>query len=565
MSTWWLKDFARVGIEKRAVERLASDDEWFRLTRWCLNGFRFCAEGVITAHSATYPVRLIYPDLFPSVPVWVEPQDPEAHWSGHQYGAGGTLCLELRPDNWVPSATGADVLRSAYHLLRQENPRGEGPRTVVASAHHVGEVQSYDWGKNPVFIGTGCMERLREGTAEDVRALRWSADDDVWPILVFDAIDHAKPQHPPSFDLGTLRVEVPVVIGRAEPPSPPAKDLPGLVATLGLDPERENHDGSRVVIAVGEERVTPFHCIGADSVHERNWVVLPDQDGLRSGRSEGARSMSVALVGLGSVGSKMAETLLRSGVHRFVLVDGDVLLPANLERHTLDWRDVGLRKAPAVKRRLQHIVPGARVLTVAENLSWQRSPRAHADQVGRLAACDLIIDATGDVPSALMLGALAAANERPFVSVEVFEGGLGCLVARSIPGRDPPYVDARASYAAFCEQKGVPPPPSGRRTYEALTEAGEPLVADDTAVTIAAAHAARVALDILDGRVGDEDTAWLLMGFRAGWLFDRHGHTIGLDIGPAPTVTVSAEEDEEARAFAFAIAMEALDAAKASA
>src|SRR4051794_11100571 len=49
-----------------------------------------------------------------------------------------------------------------------------------------------------------------------VSALRWQADDNVWPILVFDAADRARPQHPPSFDLGTLRLELPVVVGRVE-------------------------------------------------------------------------------------------------------------------------------------------------------------------------------------------------------------------------------------------------------------------------------------------------------------------------------------------------------------
>jgi hypothetical protein len=151
----------------------------------------------------------------------------------------------------------------------------------------------------------------------------------------------------------------------------------------------------------------------------------------------------------------------------------------------------------------------------------------------RVVACDLIIDATGDVPSALMLGALAAESKKGFVSIEVFEGGFGCLVARSVPGRDPAYVAGRAAYSAYCEQQNVAPPPSGRHTYDVLTEAGELLVADDDAVFIAAAHAARVALDILDGQIGVQDAAWLLIGFRDGWLFKRHGNTISLDVGPA--------------------------------
>lgn len=562
MTLWWLSDFRRVGAEKAAVEVLAEEEEWFTLTRWTINEFRLSAEGVIRAHGVPYEIRLIYPDQFPSVPAWVEPQDPTARWSNHQYGAGGLLCLELRPDNWQPSASGADVIRSAHSLLRTENPLGEGSKEQVRSGHRITEMQSYDWGQEPVLIGAGCFERLKQGTSVGLSALRWQADDNVWPVLVFDAIDRAQPQHPPSFDLGTLRVELPVVVGRVEPPSDTPSDRSALAMALGVTLDLEAHKGALVAIAVGPDRVVPYHVPNTDTAYLRKWVILPEETGLRSGRAAAAATQTVAIVGLGSVGSKIAEMLLRSGERRFLLVDGDVLLPANLERHTLDWRDVGFRKSEAVRRRLRHIVPGASIEVIAANLNWQRSARTHANEVERLAGCDLIIDATGDAGTSLLLGAVAAANKRAFVSASVFEGGLGCLIARSIPGRDPPYAQGRAAYVAFCDERDVAPPSSGRAMYEALTQAGQPIVADDAAVSMAAAHAARVALDVLDGDVAPTETAWLLIGFRSGWLFDRHGHSIALDVGPAQPLR-SFEEDAAAQEFAMALAKEALGAAEA--
>jgi hypothetical protein len=98
-------------------------------------------------------------------------------WTAHQYGKG-TFCLELRPDNWLPGATGVDVLRSAYNLLVIENPLGEGGKRAP-SAHDVGELQAYDWGANPVLIGAACAARIRAGTAVVLRGLRWMAFDDV--------------------------------------------------------------------------------------------------------------------------------------------------------------------------------------------------------------------------------------------------------------------------------------------------------------------------------------------------------------------------------------------------
>ncbi len=563
MNLWWLTDSARVGREKAAVEQLAAESGWFELTRWTLDADRLAVEGVITAHGVGYPVILIYPDLFPAVPAWVRPQDAKARWSDHQYGDGGSLCLELRPDNWSPSATGADVLRSAYNLLDTENPLGDGDHPRAPSDHRIGEVQSYTWGREPVLVRAGCIERLASGGAEAVTAMRWAADDEVWPIFVYDAADQARARHPPAFDISSLRWEIPVLISSSPAPSALPKGREALLEALGLETEIQP-DAAMLVIATGGERPQAYHSPKSDDVFTRKWVVLPDDRDTRSGRATAAAGKRVAVVGLGSVGSKIAEIVMRAGISRLHLVDGDVMLPGNLERHTLDWRDIGFRKAFAVRRRLLHIVPGADITLTTSNLDWQRSARVAASDLDAIAECDLIVDATGSATASLLLGAIAEEAEKPFVSAEAFEGGLGCLIARFVPGHDPPYLSGRQAYQAFCDEQNVRPPASGRAGYEAFSEEGEPLVADDAAITITAGHAARVVLDILDDAVGAVETAWLLMGFKTGWLFTRHGELIALDLG-APPPPRSTVEDLAAAAFALALAKEARGAALPSA
>lgn len=564
MKFWYIDNSERVSIEKTAVDRLADEEGWLTLSSWRINTCRLSVDCIITIQGAEYPISLIYPDQFPLVPAWVEPQDSEVKWSSHQYGKGGPLCLELRPDNWSPEATGADVIRSAYNLLKIENPLGSVDHGQVPSAHHVGDIQAYDWSENPVLIGAGCIDRIRNGSAANVSALRWLAEnDEVWPILVFDAEDSDKHWYPDSFDLGSLRSKIPVIIVHAEAPDTEQIDRATFASALKIDIDPIPNDGGLVVIVVGEKYTVPFHSSKPESVIARKWVVLSEDLGVRSGRKMEAKNKRVAVVGLGSVGSKIAEILLRSGIDKLLLIDGDVFLPTNLERHTLDWRDVGFRKVNAVKRRLLNIKPGASIDTKPINLNWQCSAKTHASIIDDLAECDLIVDATGDIPSAFQLGAIAKNNDIPFVSVEVFEGGLGALVARSLPGVDPSYIDGRIAYCAYCDVENVEPPPSGKKTYEALTETGEPLVADDAAVTIAASHAARTVLDILDDRIGVQDGAWLLIGCRSGWLFKGHGHIIGLDIGKANS---SAElvEDVDARKFIIELVKEVINASTPS-
>lgn len=558
MKFWWMRDLARLAAEKEAVETAAANEGWFSLERWSLEAGLLTARGVIRAHGHAYAVRLVYPDQFPEVPAWVQPQEA-VQWSVHQYGPGGTLCLELRPDNWHPSASGADVLRSAYNLLSHENPLGGGGPSPAPSAHRVGQVQSYDWGAPPVLLSAGCHDRLLAGTTQELRALRWPSVDGAWTVLVHDGVDATSARRPPPADWTALRLELPVYVSPCAPPQN-ATCQASVFEAGGLPPdlfEQTPDNRAALVFFIEGTVLTAFLLHGDNRVERRSVFVLPNEDGVRSGRPAASAAKRVALIGLGSVGSKLVESLARSGISRFRLFDGDVMLPGNLERNALDWRDVGLRKVRAVERRLLNIVPGAKVSASADNLNWQRSARTHAWQVAAVAECDVVVDASGDTATSLFLGAVAAANGRAFVSVEVYEGGLGASVASCVPGLTPAYAPARAAFLAWCDERAVAPPKPGPRNYEALADDGSPIAADDAAATTAAGHAARVVLDILDGHPPGPEAGWMLFGFRAGWVFRCHGDNVLLNVG-LPSTPQRASQNDDARAFVKKLVEECL-------
>jgi hypothetical protein len=402
------------------------------------------------------------------------------------------------------------------------------------------------------------MDRIKACTAHDLKALRWMAKDDVWPIMVHDAQDRASPRRAPGADLNTWRFEIPVLVSAAATPTEIPGDRQGLLLAVGFEAgsiQQIAASGPSLLLLTAGAELTVFHLVDEGKPHRRKVFVLPDQAEARSGRAPEALERRAAVVGAGSVGSKMAEILVRSGISRLTLVDGDVMLPGNTERHALDWRDVGFRKVHGLKRHLLHISPGADIVVVDENLNWQRSARTHAGQIASIADCDLIIDATGDAATSLFLGAVAAANKRPFISVEVYEGGIGALIASCVPGRDPAFAKARAAYFAWCDEKNMPPPRPAAPPYDALAEDGTVMVADDGTATMAASHAARVALDILDGRPAGAEAAWMLVGFRKAWVFEGHGHTWLMSVG-TPTAPAQDTQDAEAQAFVLALAKE---------
>ena len=78
---------------------------------------------------------------------------------------------------------------------------------------------------------------------------------------------------------------------------------------------------------------------------------------------ERCRKASVAVFGLGGVGSFTAEALARSGVGRLTLIDNDVVTKSNINRQLIALQDtVGERKTDLMRQRIFAINPEAEVI-----------------------------------------------------------------------------------------------------------------------------------------------------------------------------------------------------------
>jgi tRNA A37 threonylcarbamoyladenosine dehydratase len=106
----------------------------------------------------------------------------------------------------------------------------------------------------------------------------------------------------------------------------------------------------------------------------------------------------VAVFGVGGVGSHAAEALVRCGVGRLTLVDGDVIAPSNLNRQIMaDASNIGVPKVDAMRERALRINPG--IYVTALNMFYCDES---ADQID-LGAFDYIVDAIDTVASKLAL------------------------------------------------------------------------------------------------------------------------------------------------------------------
>jgi hypothetical protein len=103
---------------------------------------------------------------------------------------------------------------------------------------------------------------------------------------------------------------------------------------------------------------------------------------------------------------------------------------------------------------------------------------------------------------------------------EVFAGGIGGLVARHRPGMDHPPQTMRAILRTWFREQNVPWTGGAGIDYGNDDPAGTPLVADDGDVAVIAAHASRMATDILVGGMTFPHSIYVV-SLKKGWIFDE--------------------------------------------
>ncbi len=112
----------------------------------------------------------------------------------------------------------------------------------------------------------------------------------------------------------------------------------------------------------------------------------------RDPRFEMLRKSKVAVLGCGSVGSRIALDLVTAGVGNIVLIDPQTLTAANAGRHVLGLAHIGHAKAHALGRLLQRQFPHIlSVQTFAEK--WEDAQRQNFQL---LEGCDLVVATLGD-------------------------------------------------------------------------------------------------------------------------------------------------------------------------
>lgn len=541
---WITKYPDRFVRECAELDKLAQEVDWL-IFSWSLTpeGLGLEVQLDMTVHDRVYKARMGYPAVFPNAPLYIRPRDPSERWSNHQFGPGGSLCLQWRADNWNSEVTGADVIQSAYELLHTENiPVTPG---VVPSVHRVTEGQS---ARSSYFrsIVTNDALSVIKGLQDKVKVEFKTSS------LLSDAgqvafITNIKAAEDNDYVVGDIPVGItgfsslfrfedkgwlfksnafdsPLIISSVD-------ELIKVISETGLnifDVAVVNEDTQkyekRMIVLYGNKTgaFRQFSIVSySDNPLKEYKVIIPTpSDEVRLPEEyKKLPELKVGIIGLGSMGSKIALSLARSGIRKFVVVDDDFLKLENLVRHELSWTEVGLHKVDAIKNALNLTMPNLEIEVLNHRISGQEPPIKAARALQSLSQCDILLDATANPEVFLHVAAIANVYKIPMCWGEVFAGGYGGLIARARPDIDPNPIAVRDGFYEYLS-KQEPAPFQQEPGYD--IEAETPLVAYDSNVGVIATSLTNLIIDTaLRKNPSEYPFPVYLIGMKKTWIFTQ--------------------------------------------
>lgn len=133
---------------------------------------------------------------------------------------------------------------------------------------------------------------------------------------------------------------------------------------------------------------------------------------------------TVAVIGLGALGSSVSEMLVRAGIKNLILIDRDIIELSNLQRQSLYLEsDINKLKAVVAKERLLQIDSKSNIKSYSEDLDFSN--------IG-LIKSDLVLDCTDNFETRFLINDFCLSKNIPWIYSAVV-GSKG-MIFNIIPG-----------------------------------------------------------------------------------------------------------------------------------
>lgn len=547
MKPWFERRPRRLVHEQTVLEHLRKEG-WVKAIDWAIDAQAGTVHVDIDfeAGGQLRQARLEYPFIYPSAPPRLVPRMAGERWSNHQWGTG-ELCLQIRADTWLTSFDSAEMLRSAQYLLDTEGTYDEsGLLRAVSSEHRFTEGQLLRWSYARLVLSDELLAEVRRRESNVwVLDLRTSFFDNSCVSLGVGIsgspkynrwIDPTIPYSVGRTQHGVGRISI-IQFGDPRYMALTVHDMSCAErwAAFSSIP----FDGYGIVVGLLDDQVIAKF-LGSDNCTYDIINILMDKQQRSPARNAVLAGKRVAILGCGSMGSKVATSLARMGVADFFFVDSDILKTGNLVRNELDWQEVGAHKVDALAERLKRINAQVKVSRWANQLGGQTSVDTLMECLATLNQCDLIVETTGSGQGFVYASSVSEDGGVPMVWGRVFGGGFGGYIARSRPGIEASALDVRNSIYQWFQTPGFPKPPADTGIdYAAGPDDQAPMIADDADVSVISAHLTQFAADALRGPINSEyPHSVYAIGLRKEWIFEQPFDTRPVDISGVRTTNV---------------------------
>lgn len=530
---WWIYQAIRANSERESIAILEEQSSWLSNVAWSLDDDKLVASFDITHHDEVFELKMVYPPIFPDTPPLVYTRN-ETKISGHQYGSAGELCLEYRPENWEEAIEGSNMIESAHRLIAGERKTGEDMGAVL-DGHHVSLGQELRLecfrflmnddlrkGLNELSPYVQYSIELRSQSVQNIFSTRLdnvkSGDTLVWR-------DESTIQNQTWGREGYVILD-------------PNREIDTTKSIQNIEKKLKKYGFEKDVLSGPKIGKNIYLLIGCNDNWLLTWfyekageikklhyktIYSPENQERLPTVFQNLQDKTVGIVGCGSVGSKVAVSLVRSGVNKLVLIDDDIFWSGNLVRNELDGSGIGYHKVDSLKERVEMINPSVEVEARKVAFGGQESSATTTSVYQTLSKCNAIIDATANEKTFNLCASISQRNKIPLIWCSVYAGGIGGIIARALPDIDPiPQLARRQIQNWYKEQKAEWSFVGPEENYSVLTENEIPMVASDADVSVISSHATRFLIDSLinPGNSQFPYSAYII-GLSNEWLFDQ--------------------------------------------
>lgn len=240
------------------------------------------------------------------------------------------------------------------------------------------------------------------------------------------------------------------------------------------------------------------------------------------------------LLGCGSIGSRIGEVLIKSGVGSLALIDKEEMRAGNVSRHVLGLDYIGRNKAEGLKEFLHKRNPDAKIGAFPWDIL--SAPEALSELVKQ---SDLIISCLGNDAAELFASSVALSDNKPIIYCRSFLKGTLGQIFLSQPAHHPACFNCASSYL---DSPDCPVPRVPQLPYTELVgldgDCGAAFIpASGVDLDLISLHGARITLALLQDQQISTNY-WLVRG---------------REFGPEEYPEIAAELREPFRQHAYSI------------